>query len=140
VSSEQRIFTSFGAVISAKNVTTPEEMAEKFENMHFGDTLLVKFSSKIKELCSKKGCWMKLPLAENSETMVTFKDYGFFMPLDAQEKEVIVEGKAFVKLTSVKELQHYAEDAGKSKAQIVQITNPKREFSFEASGVLLSVN
>jgi hypothetical protein len=34
-------------------------------------------------------------------------------------------------------LRHYAEDAGKSKAEIAAITEPKREVSFEASGVLI---
>lgn len=80
---------------------------------------------------------MKLPLKDSLETMVRFKDYGFFMPLDAKGKEVIVNGKAFVKETSVEELQHYAEDAGKTKEEIAQITAPKVEFAFEADGVLL---
>jgi hypothetical protein len=52
---------------------------------------------------------------------------------------VIVEGKAFVKETSVKELQHYAEDAGKTKEEIAKIIAPKKEFAFVANGVLLDV-
>ena len=80
---------------------------------------------------------MKLLLDDKTETMVRFKDYGFFMPLDANDREVIVEGKAFVQKTSVKELQHYAEDAGKTKEEIAKITSPKTEFSFEANGVLM---
>jgi hypothetical protein len=80
---------------------------------------------------------MKLPLNDIEETMVTFKEYGFFMPLDAKDREVILEGKAFVKETSVAELQHYAEDAGKTKEEIAQITIPKKEFAFEANGVLM---
>ena len=105
--------------------------------MQAGDTINVKFASNIKEVCSKKGCWMKLPLDENTETFVRFKDYGFFMPLDSKGREVVLNGRAFVKETSVKELQHYAEDAGKSKEEIAKITEPKREFSFEADGVLM---
>ena len=69
--------------------------------------------------------------------MVRFKDYGFFMPLDAAEKEVIVAGKAYVKETSVDELRHYAEDAGKTQEEIALITEPKKEFAFEANGVLM---
>ena len=45
--------------------------------------------------------------------------------------------KAFVKETSVKELQHYAEDAGKTKEEIAKIIAPKKEFAFEAKGVLM---
>ena len=79
---------------------------------------------------------MKLDLGNDQEAMVRFKDYGFFMPLNA-EGEVIVNGKAFVSETSVEELRHYAEDAGKSAEEIAAITAPKRTYSFEADGVLL---
>ena len=82
---------------------------------------------------------MKLPLTAEKEVMVRFKDYGFFMPLDSQGKEVVLEGKAFVQTTSVAELRHYAKDAGKSKEEIAAITTSKKEFSFEANGVLLKV-
>lgn len=132
-------FTSFGDVISSENVLTSEEMLAKFNAMSVGDTMQVKFASSINEVCSKKGCWMKLPLTTDTETMVRFKNYGFFMPLDSKGKEVIVQGKAFVKETSVKELQHYAEDAGKSKEEIAKIIAPKKEFAFVANGVLLDV-
>lgn len=131
-------YTSFGDKLSEEKVMTSKEMLELFESISVGDTLLnVKFASEIKEVCSKKGCWMKLPLANKSETMVRFKNYGFFMPLDSQGQEVILEGKAFVQLTPVKDLQHFAEDAGKSKEEIAKITEPKKEFTFVANGVLL---
>jgi hypothetical protein len=130
-------FESFGAKITNDVVITSSEMLAKFNTLKVGDTLNVKFASTIKEVCTKKGCWMKLPLNDTEETMVTFKDYGFFMPLDAKGREVILEGKAFVKETSVAELQHYAEDAGKTKEEIAQITVPKKEFAFEANGVLM---
>jgi len=129
-------FDSFGDKITNEKVISSDEMLVKFSNMKVGDTINVKFASKINEVCSKKGCWMKLAVGEK-ETMVRFKDYGFFMPLDAKDREVILEGKAFVKETSVEELQHYAEDAGKTKEEIALITESKREFSFEANGVLL---
>ena len=129
-------FDAFGDEITAEKAMTSDEMLVKFNNMKVGDTVNVKFASKIKEVCVKKGCWMKLPVGEK-ETMVRFKDYGFFMPLDSKDKEVIVEGKAFVKITPVEELQHYAEDAGKTAAEIAKITEPKKEFAFEANGVLM---
>lgn len=134
---EETAYTSFGDKITEEKALNATQMLSKFNNMNVGDTIHVKFASEIKEVCPKKGCWMKLPLAENSETMVRFKDYGFFMPLDSKGKEVILEGKAFVKITPVEELQHYAEDAGKSKEEIAKITTPKKEFTFEANGVLM---
>ena len=79
---------------------------------------------------------MKLDLGDDKEIMVKFKDYGFFMPLDA-EGDVVINGKAFVSEVSVDELRHYAEDAGKTKEEIAAIIAPKKTFSFEADGVLL---
>lgn len=136
---QELAFVSFGDKISNEEVVTSKEMLLKFEDMTFGDTINVKFASEIKEVCAAKGCWMKLPLSEEKEVMVRFKDYGFFMPLDSQGKEVVLEGKAFVQTTSVAELRHYAKDAGKSKEEIAAITTSKKEFSFEANGVLLKV-
>ena len=130
-------YDSFGDKISAEGTIDAKMMLNKFKSLKAGDTLTVKFASKINEVCSKKGCWMKLDLTDGTETMVRFKDYGFFMPLDANGREVIVNGKAFVKETSVDELKHYAEDAGKSKEEIALITESKVEFAFEADGVLM---
>jgi len=133
----ETVYDSFGAKISAHKFMDSNDLLAKFTTLNVGDTIPVKFTSVIDEVCSKKGCWMKLPLDDKTETMVRFKDYGFFMPLDAKGKEVIVKGKAFVKKTSVEELQHYAEDAGKSKEEIAKITTPKIAFSVIADGVLL---
>ena len=130
-------YDSFGAEISDEGMIDSKAMLEKFNGLKVGDTLNVKFASKINEVCSKKGCWMKLDLTNGNETMVRFKDYGFFMPLDANGREVVVNGKAYIKETSVKELKHYAEDAGKTKEEVAKITEPKRTLAFEADGVLM---
>ncbi|WGH75041.1 DUF4920 domain-containing protein [Tenacibaculum tangerinum] len=130
-------YQTFGASISANEALTANEMLAKFQNLSLGDTINVKFASTINEVCKKKGCWMKLDLGEEQESMVRFKDYGFFMPLNADSKEVIVNGKAYVTEISVDELQHYAKDAGKSEAEIAKITEPKYTYAFEADGVLM---
>lgn len=130
-------FDSFGTIISNEGAIDSKAMLTKFKSLKAGDTINVKFASKIDEVCSKKGCWMKLDLADGTQTMVRFKDYGFFMPLDSKDREVIVNGKAYVTETSVADLKHYAEDAGKSKEEIAKITKPKLEFAFEADGVLM---
>lgn len=131
-------YDSFGNKITLENVISANKMLTTFNTLQMGDTVHIKFASKINDVCSKKGCWMKLGI-DKEETMVRFKDYGFFVPLDSKNKEVIVDGKAFLKITSVKELQHYAADAGKSKEEIASITKPKKKFAFEASGVLIKV-
>lgn len=135
---EQKVeYASFGEEISDADAISAEEMRTKFKNLKKGDTLNIKFTSTINEVCKKKGCWMKLDLGEEQESMVRFKDYGFFMPLNADNKDVVVNGKAFVTEISVDELQHYAKDAGKSEEEIAKITEPKYTYAFEADGVLM---
>tara|TARA_R110002073_G_scaffold220418_1_gene380593 strand:- start:83452 stop:83937 length:486 start_codon:yes stop_codon:yes gene_type:complete len=130
-------YLSFGEKITNENVLTKEVMTEKFSNLKEGDTINVKFASNIKEVCKKKGCWMKLDLSKEKESMVRFKDYGFFVPLDSDNKEVVVNGKAYVTKISVDQLKHYAKDGGKSEEEIAMITEPEFTYAFEADGVLL---
>jgi hypothetical protein len=130
-------FTVFGDSISSDAAITKEELLAKFETLKEGDTIEVKFRSEIKDVCQKKGCWMNMSLAEDKNTFVRFKDYGFFMPLNAAGSEAIVNGKAFVSVETVEELKHYAKDAGKSQAAIDSITEPKISYSFLSNGVLI---
>jgi hypothetical protein len=79
---------------------------------------------------------MLLDIGAN-EAMVKFKNYGFFMPKNIADKEVIVNGKAFISEVSIDEQRHYAEDAGKSEDEIAKIIEVKKTLSLEADGVLL---
>ena len=131
-------YAKFGDSISVDGALSTDEMMKKFADLKEGDTLEVKFKSEINEVCQKKGCWMTLDLADDKEAFVKFKDYGFFVPKNAQDKEVVVNGKAFVSVESVDVLKHYAKDAGKSQAAIDSITEPKVTYSFMADGVLIA--
>jgi hypothetical protein len=58
---------------------------------HEGKTITVE--AKIRKSCEKKGCWMELAQDEKSTGIrVTFKDYGFFVPLDAAGADARVQG------------------------------------------------
>lgn len=95
-------------------------------------------TGKVTEVCQKKGCWMKLE-KENGEAMrVTFKDYALFMPKDIAGKDVVIRGKAYSDTVTVDVLRHFAEDAGKSQAEIEAITEPEIALAFEADGVVIS--
>jgi hypothetical protein len=65
------------------------------------------------------------------------KDYGFFVPLAAKGKTVVIDGQAAIKIVSVKELRHFAEDAKKSQAEIEAITEPKRKVNILAKGIVV---
>ena len=124
----------YGAKITADGAVPASEIAAKALG---GDSVDLKISGVVNEVCQKKGCWMTIKVSEEQDMMVRFKDYGFFMPLDCDGKEVIFEGKAFQDTTTVDDLRHYAEDAGKSQEEIDAITEPEITVAILASGVIL---
>ena len=132
---ESTTYLSYGAQFDVSEVYKSEE----FTNIMVGltDTIQVTMRGMVSDVCSKKGCWMTLPLSNGEELMVRFKDYGFFVPTDASG-EAIVNGLAYVSETSLAELRHYAEDAGASSAEIEAIIEPKITYSLMADGVLLA--
>lgn len=130
-------YLSYGDKITESDTISKEIMFQKFESLKTGDTINVKFASTVNEVCKTKGCWMKLDLGNGKESMVKFKDYGFFVPMDSDNKPVIVNGKAFITEMSVEEQQHLAKDGGKTKEEIDAITTPLVTYSFEADGVLM---
>jgi hypothetical protein len=131
-------YAEFGNKITADKAISSKELLERYKTMKETDTLQVKVTSKILDVCQKKGCWMNLDLGNDESAFVKFKDYGFFMPFNAAGSEVVVDGKAFIELTSIEDLKEYAKDAGKSQAAIDSIVEPKVTYSFMANGVLIA--
>lgn len=101
------------------------------------DTIKVKIKAKALSSCEKKGCWLTLQIDDKNSAFVKMKDYEFFVPTAIVNKNVVLEGIAFTKVTSVSELKHYAEDGKKSQAEIDAITEPKKEIRFLANGILV---
>ena len=105
------------------------------------DTVNMVIKGVIKEVCSKKGCWMRLPLTGEEDLMVRFKDYGFFVPKTGIEgKHILMSGNIFRDTISVERLRHYAEDAKKSKEEIELITDPKFKINMIANAVAIRDN
>ncbi|MDF1698736.1 MAG: DUF4920 domain-containing protein [Saprospiraceae bacterium] len=128
----------YGEKITADGAISYDDLLQKLETVD--SVTNVKVSGAIDGVCQAKGCWMNIVSAsdKSKESMfVKFKDYGFFMPLDASGSTAIMEGKAYKEETSVEELRHYAEDEGKSAEEIAAITEPVTELKFMASGVIL---
>lgn len=125
----------YGDTISADGAIAVSELAAIVEK---DGGFEGKVTTVIHETCQKKGCWMKVDMADANDMRVTFKDYGFFVPTSGVEgKEVVMEGKAYVDTTSVEMLRHFAEDAGKSQDEIEAITEPEYALAFEATGVII---
>lgn len=123
----------YGQGVSADEYLTVKKLEKKLDT---DSTYSGSVKGNIVEVCTKKGCFMKLT-DDNSGELITirFKDYGFFMPQDIVGKTVAVEGDAKVTVHSVKQLQHWAEDAGKSKEEIASIQSPRKTIEIIATGV-----
>lgn len=131
-------YNSFGKEISSEKFISSEEMEAHFKDLEPGDTLQLSFKGTVNSVCKNKGCWMQVDLPEGEEdVMVKFKSYSFFVPKDIDEKQVVVNGKAYVTEVSVEEQRHYAEDNGETEEEIAAIVEPKRTLSFLADGVLV---
>ena len=92
------------ALKGAPAVTLAELLAKP--QAHEGKT--VRVEGQVRKACEKKGCWMELaPGAKGAGVRVTFKDYGFFVPLDSAGASARVEG--VVKVTELSEgmAKHY---------------------------------
>tara|TARA_B100000497_G_scaffold123214_1_gene155476 strand:- start:453 stop:953 length:501 start_codon:yes stop_codon:yes gene_type:complete len=101
-----------------------------------GETELT-FKGAIFETCSKAGCWVNIDEGNGNSFMVRFKDH-FTIPTDTPQGTIaFFHGAAFNDTVSVELLQHFAEDAGKSQAEIDAITEPSINLGFTADGVVL---
>lgn len=128
-------YFSVGEEFATTNILSAHQMQERYAGLEAGDTLNVTFKADVASVCKKKGCWMNVELEDGREVMVKFKDYAFFVPKDIENREVIMEGKAYVTKMSVEDRKHYAEDAGKSADEVNAITEPEITLSFLADGV-----
>jgi hypothetical protein len=125
---------SYGANLEENSVVGTSEMISMVET---SGAFSGKVAGEIKEVCTNKGCWFTMDLANGEPMRVTFKDYGFFIPTNSQGFPIILEGVATLTETDVETLKHFAEDQGKSKEEVDAITAPKREITFEATGVII---
>ncbi len=126
--------TIVGEQFQPENILAVADLEEKLKG---NESLELVIEGTVKSCCQKKGCWMRIDKGNGEAMMVTFKDYGFFVPFESAGKTAIMKGVAYYDTISVEMLKHYAEDAGKSEAEIAAITEPELSVSFEASGVML---
>ncbi|MBN8863910.1 MAG: DUF4920 domain-containing protein [Sphingobacteriales bacterium] len=124
----------YGEKITPDGAVALSELPAQLEKKDAIDT---KIKAKILEVCPKKGCWLKLQVNDSTTAMVKMKDYGFFLPVAAKGKTVVIDGEVKMKTISVAELQHYAEDAKKSKEEIAAITKPEKEIRVTAKGIVV---
>jgi hypothetical protein len=124
-----------GAAISKDAKAVPLAQVLESPDAYTKEPVLVE--GVIASACTRQGCWMQLaPSADDHKGVrVTFKDYGFFIPLDAKGMKARAEGVAVVKTLSKADADHLEEEGAKLKR------NPdgtSYEVSFIANGVELT--
>ncbi|KRD59895.1 hypothetical protein ASE40_12470 [Flavobacterium sp. Root935] len=118
---------SLNKAVSVEKLEKDLKITNKIEN--------VAVKGEVTDVCPKKGCWLSLKTEDGSVFFVKMKDYAFFVPTALKGKNVVLEGVAEKKVTSVEELKHYAKDAKKTKDEIDAIKSPKEEIRFLANGI-----
>ena len=99
---------------------------------------MVRVDGVIVRSCKKEGCWMELAPAKDAKSVrVTFKDHGFFIPLDSAGATAKAEGVFTVKTLSAEQVKHLMEEDG-AKFENINKDGTVTEISFEASGVELT--
>ena len=131
---DNRSFAYFGDTIETAGALSPEALLEQLKT---SDSIAATVEAPIDGVCQAKGCWMDLNMGNGQTMTVRFKDYAFFVPMDATGKKAVVSGYVKVDTLSVDWLKHKASDAGKSQAHIDSITEPRVEYSFLANGVAI---
>jgi hypothetical protein len=89
----------------------------------------------VSAVCQGSGCWMTLKSGGQS-VRVTFKDYGFFVPMDSAGATAVMEGVFTAKTIPEATAKHYAEETPGGKPG--DIKGDQKELSFLASGVELA--
>ena len=120
-----------GVPFTMQKSTSMDELAKTAGSL---DGKMIRVDGTVKAVCTKKGCWMTLTgTTAASIARITFKDYGFFVPLKCAGSKASVEGILKLKTLSEGERAHLAQDAGKQAKDV-----PKHEIRIVASSVKLS--
>lgn len=103
-----------------------------------GKTVIVE--GNIDAVCPKKGCWMEITAGKKKGEKaakgirVTFKDYGFFVPITSQGMRVKAEGEVMVNTLSKEDVEHYVAEGATIEARP---DGTALEVTFVAKGVEL---
>ena len=122
----------FGNKVAEEGAVSADLLADSLKIS--GQSRELKVTGKVIEVCKAEGCWVRMETKSGS-MLVKMKDHAFLVPVVLEGKTIVADGVATFKETSVAQLRHFAEDAGKTKEEIAKITEPKKEIVFQAVGI-----
>lgn len=98
-----------------------------------------KVEATIEKVCKKKGCWFTMKDESVEEPVrVTMKDYGFFVPRNADGTRAVVEGTLASREMPQDEAQHYAEDEAAAGEEPRKVEGPQQVWEFTATAIEIS--
>jgi len=133
-SGDSDTFSAVGDSISAEGAVDVNTLPALLDGY---DSVACKLRGEINAVCQTKGCWMTMPISEDEDLLVRFKDYGFFVPKNSSGHNGVIEGIAFVDTIDVAERRHLAHDEGLSEEKIAAIDQPEIKYTFMARGVII---
>jgi hypothetical protein len=95
----------------------------------------VKTEGTVSAVCQGSGCWMTLKSGDQA-VRVTFKDYGFFVPIESAGATATIEGVFTVRTIPEATAKHYASETAGANPDAIK--GDQKELSFVASGVELA--
>jgi hypothetical protein len=120
--------TSADALALSNVLAKPDDFANR----------TVTVEAQVRRNCTRRGCWMELSEALDPALpgcRVTFKDYGFFVPLDSAGSKAKVQGTVEVTRVGPDEVAHLESEGAHFAAK--QPDGTAREVRLVASGVEL---
>lgn len=90
----------------------------------------VRLIGQVKEVCAKRGCWMRVAGQDASNSQTVFVKFtcpinGRLIPMEAVDKPVIVEGTLQRAMMSETAARHFAQDGGATPEQLAAIKGPQ---------------
>lgn len=129
------IDSMYGEAFTKDGAISVSQFYEQMAGKDSLDNIVVE--GELSEVCQAMGCWVKLKNEGGEDIFVKMRGHDFFVPKDVAGKHVYLKGTGVREITSVEELQHYAEDAEESEEAIAAITEPKEEIKIDASGIII---
>ncbi len=106
-------WTRYGAAFAnAERVSLRKVLAEP--GNFAGKTVYVE--GDVRRACARKGCWMELAESGDESSpacRVTFKDYGFFVPLDSAGSRARLEAQVQLEEVKAAHVEHLEEEGAK---------------------------
>src|SRR6266849_4154587 len=130
-------FGSKGTIIRGKKIGKPAnvKLVDLLASPERQQGKAVVVEGKVRRACERMGCWMEL--AETDEgpgVRITFKDYGFFVPLDSAGAKAKVAGTVKIVELSEATAAHYESEGGRVARDA---KGSRREVQLVATGVEL---